>query len=157
MKVELKIEGKVIVIEAEGAVSLAIREERGAVVSAPVAVPAAPVAAAPAFAPASPVASVPAAAPAAPVAAVPLGAPVAAAPSAADDGLFSRLSGLRRALADAEQVPPYVVFQNKALHEMAQRLPQDMEALAQIPGVGQAKLEKYGAAFLAVINEGVAA
>jgi len=152
MKVELKIEGKVIVIEAEGALSLAIREEHGAVVSAPVAVPAAPVAAAPAFAPASPVASVPAAAPAAPVAAVP-----PAAPAASADGLFSRLSGLRRALADAEQVPPYVVFQNKALHEMAQRLPQDMEALAQIPGVGQAKLEKYGAAFLAVINEGVAA
>ena len=152
MKIEMEVEGKVLIIEAEGLISVHIRDGREGRIPAPVAVPAAPVAAAPAFAPASPVASVPAAAPAAPVAAVP-----PAAPAASADGLFSRLSGLRRALADAEQVPPYVVFQNKALHEMAQRLPQDMEALAQIPGVGQAKLEKYGAAFLAVINEGVAA
>ena len=142
MKIEMEVEGKVLIIEAEGLISVHIRDGREGRVSAPVAVPAAPVAAAPAVAP---------------VAAVPVGAPVAAAPSAADDGLFARLSALRRELADAAQMPPYVIFQNKALQEMAEKRPQDLRSLSLIPGVGQNKLEKYGAAFLAVINEGVAA
>ena len=89
----------------------------------------------------------------------PAAAPVPASPHAPatlhDDGLFSRLAELRKELAAGQNVPPYVIFHDKTLREMADTLPQDMAALANISGVGQAKLEKYGPAFLALINGAV--
>ena len=71
--------------------------------------------------------------------------------------LMERLVGLRRELAAAEGVPTYVVFHDRALHQMVERLPQDLEAFKSISGVGKTRLEKYGERFLAVIREGVAA
>ena len=130
-------------IEAEGPVSVQVVEEKGAAgLAAPQA--AAPQAAMP------PQAAVP------PQVAVPQAVvPQAAAPVAGGD-LFARLSALRRELSAAQNVPPYVVFKDAALREMAEKLPQDLAAFGNIEGVGKAKLEKYGERFLAVIK-GVAA
>ena len=150
MKVELRVEGKVIVIEAEGFVSVrvvegeAVQPNRKPVAVPPVGLP--PVAALPTEQQAT-----------APLAAPPQAPRVAvqAAPAASCD-LLSRLVALRRELAVAQKVPPYVVFKDSTLHEMAEKLPQDLDAFGTISGVGRAKLEKYGELFLAVIKEAAA-
>ena len=49
-------------------------------------------------------------------------------------------------------MPPYVIFHDKTLAEMAARRPRSVAELAAIPGVGEAKLARYGEAFLEVIN-----
>ena len=72
-------------------------------------------------------------------------------PSEYSHELFERLRTTRRELADAEHVPPYVVFHDRTLREMAAQLPQSVEALIQIPGVGTAKVQKYADVFLPVI------
>jgi len=71
---------------------------------------------------------------------------------ALDDGLFKRLAELRKELAITDGIPPYMVFLDKTLREMAAKLPADIVALSDVTGVGQTKLEKYGERFLAVIN-----
>jgi len=69
-----------------------------------------------------------------------------------DSVLYGKLTALRREIATADGVPPYIVFTNKTLHLMATVLPKDMQALEGINGVGRAKSQKYGEKFLAVIN-----
>ena len=69
----------------------------------------------------------------------------------ADEPLFDELRRLRKALADAEGKPPYIVFGDATLVQMARQKPLDEEDLLAISGVGQAKLEKYGAEFLDAI------
>ena len=71
-----------------------------------------------------------------------------------DDALFERLRGLRRSLADDAGVPAYIVFSDKVLREMIERRPRTPVELLEVPGVGPAKLERYGAAFLEAIGEG---
>jgi|GEM_PF-1313634 len=66
--------------------------------------------------------------------------------------MFTKLANLRREIASADKVPPYMVFHDKALWAMVETMPQDLAAFGKIVGVGQAKLEKYGERFLAVIN-----
>ena len=66
--------------------------------------------------------------------------------------LFGRLVCLRREVAAARGVPAYVVFNDMALKEMAEKRPQDMAGLSGIKGVGRARLEKYGEMFLAAIK-----
>ena len=73
-------------------------------------------------------------------------------PVSCDDGLFQKLALLRKTLATADKVPPYLVFHDKTLREMADKMPADMQAMGNISGVGQAKLEKYGPAFLKAIS-----
>ncbi len=68
-----------------------------------------------------------------------------------DAGLLSHLKARRRALAEAQNVPAYVVFPDRTLIEMAERKPQTLDAMAGITGIGAKKLESYGAAFLEVI------
>jgi ATP-dependent DNA helicase RecQ len=70
-----------------------------------------------------------------------------------DAPLMSALKARRRALAEAQGVPAYVVFPDRTLIEMAERRPQTLDAMAAISGVGAKKLASYGAAFLAVIAE----
>lgn len=65
-----------------------------------------------------------------------------------DNGLFELLRNLRREHAEAENVPPYVIFSDTTLKEMATCLPQTPEELSQISGWGVFKLEKYGSSFL---------
>jgi ATP-dependent DNA helicase RecQ len=81
---------------------------------------------------------------------------VSAAPSH-DAGLFQALRELRRELADAGNVPPFVVFSDRALIEMATYCPQTPERLLDMAGVGQVKLERYGEQFLVVLREYCAA
>ncbi len=71
----------------------------------------------------------------------------------ADAALFDRLRARRMELARAQGVPPYVIFHDSTLAEMARRRPRDSLALSTVPGVGAAKLARYGDAFLAVIND----
>ena len=68
-----------------------------------------------------------------------------------DDTLFQLLRAERRRLAEAAQVPPYVVFHDRALREMAAGKPASREAMLGIAGVGERKQAQYGDAFLAVI------
>ena len=124
MKMEFSIGGKVVIIEAEGNISVQVKDEiadqarndNPAIMPEAIAVPAT-------------------------VPAVPAGE------------LFSKLVGLRKSIAEEEGVPPYVVFQDKSLHHMVERMPRDMKAFSLILGVGQAKLDKYGEKFLSLINE----
>ncbi|MBK1691665.1 DNA helicase RecQ [Ectothiorhodospira mobilis] len=69
----------------------------------------------------------------------------------ADRDLFEALRDCRRRLAEAQGVPPYVVFHDVTLMEMARRRPSTLADLAEIPGVGERKLETFGGDFLAVI------
>ena len=69
-----------------------------------------------------------------------------------DAPLLSALKALRRALADAANVPPYVIFNDRSLIEMAETRPQTLDAFARISGVGATKLERYGPRFLEVIT-----
>lgn len=69
-----------------------------------------------------------------------------------DAPLLSALKAKRRALAEAQGVPAYVIFPDRTLIEMAERRPATMDQMAAITGVGAKKLESYGAAFLAVIT-----
>ena len=65
-----------------------------------------------------------------------------------DPGLFESLRELRRMLAEARNVPPYVVFRDASLQEMAHFLPMSKESFARITGVGEARLEQYADIFL---------
>ena len=73
--------------------------------------------------------------------------------STADEALFQQLRQLRKSLADDAGVPPYVVFGDATLIQMARGKPMDEHELLTINGVGQHKLEKYGADFLDAIAE----
>ena len=74
-----------------------------------------------------------------------------------DAPLLSALKAKRRALAEAQGVPAYVVFPDRTLIEMAERKPATLDDMAGVTGVGAKKLESYGTAFLAVINGAVEA
>ncbi|MDQ4120489.1 MAG: DNA helicase RecQ [Acidobacteriota bacterium] len=67
--------------------------------------------------------------------------------------LFDRLREVRTSFARAENVPPYVVFSDATLVEMATFVPQTLAEMRRISGVGELKLEKYGEDFLEVIRE----
>ena len=79
-----------------------------------------------------------------------------AAPAAlveeADEPLLSALKSLRRRLAEAQNAPAYIVFNDRSLIDMATKKPQTMDELAQCHGVGAAKLARYGAEFLEVLT-----
>ena len=70
-----------------------------------------------------------------------------------DPGLFERLRMLRKDLADAKNVPPYVVFSDVTLRHFSRDYPQNDAALLRVPGVGEKKLEDYGRAFVEVIRD----
>lgn len=72
--------------------------------------------------------------------------------AAEGNGLLERLRALRKRLADAQGVPPYIVFTETSLRQMAQRLPRTLATFGRISGVGSRKLEQYGDAFVAEIN-----
>ena len=76
-----------------------------------------------------------------------------ATPNPVGDPLFDALRELRRTLAAEAQVPPYVVFHDSVLRDMAARRPASLADLSGIPGVGEKKRAAYGEAFLKVIRE----
>ena len=69
------------------------------------------------------------------------------------DPLFDALRALRRDLAKENQVPPYVIFHDSVLRDMAGLRPQTRALLGELPGIGAKKLEAYGDAFLEVIRQ----
>lgn len=70
-----------------------------------------------------------------------------------DETLFERLRALRKDLASKEGVPPYIVFGDAALIAMSQLKPTRLEAFGLVPGVGEAKLQRYGHSFTQVIAQ----
>jgi len=74
-------------------------------------------------------------------------------PRDADMALIEQLKALRAAMAKAAKQPAYVIFPDRTLIEMARARPQTLDELSEVHGVGAAKLQKYGTAFLSVIKE----
>lgn len=70
-----------------------------------------------------------------------------------DEALFERLRALRKRIAGDQGVPPYIVFGDAALISMCQIKPSDEATFGQVPGVGEAKLVRYGSQFTAAIRE----
>ena len=70
-----------------------------------------------------------------------------------DNPLWLALKAKRTELAREQGVPPYVIFHDSTLLEILNRKPQTLDEMAQISGVGQAKLAKYGDAFLQVVED----
>ena len=73
--------------------------------------------------------------------------------SAGSRSLFDALRAWRKAQATLQAVPPYVIFHDRALAEIASSRPASLAALADINGVGQAKLDRYGEAVLKVVRD----
>ena len=67
--------------------------------------------------------------------------------------LFHRLRQLRRELAEESNIPPFVVFGDKTLHDICQLLPRNDQEFLLVHGVGKSKLEKYGDPFLEEVND----
>lgn len=70
-----------------------------------------------------------------------------------DKALFARMKHLRKAIADEHNVPPFVIFSDATLIDMVQKLPMNKRDMLNVSGVGETKLERYGAAFLTLIEE----
>jgi ATP-dependent DNA helicase RecQ len=69
------------------------------------------------------------------------------------DALFERLRQLRKQIADAQGLPPYVIFHDATLREMVAQRPQTLGEFAGIRGVGEGKLARYGQQFVAALLE----
>ncbi len=78
--------------------------------------------------------------------------PAAAAPTEASLGLFETLRAWRATEAKAQGVPPYVIFHDTVLREVAAVRPASLDALAQIKGVGASKLQRYGDLLLTLVS-----
>ena len=65
--------------------------------------------------------------------------------------LFESLKELRNKLAKEKKIPSYIVFNDKTLHDMCSIMPRNESEFLLVHGVGQSKLENYGADFLKVI------
>ncbi len=74
--------------------------------------------------------------------------------SEADFAVFAKLRNLRKELAEREGIPAYALFTNEQLAEMVQRRVGSLTAMKEIEGVGDSRIEKYGAQFLALLKAG---
>ncbi|WP_448566028.1 DNA helicase RecQ [Thalassotalea ganghwensis] len=70
-----------------------------------------------------------------------------------DKSLFVKLRTLRKAIAEAEDIPPYIVFNDATLADMARTKPKSNAQFLMVSGVGNTKLERYGKAFIELITE----
>ena len=70
-----------------------------------------------------------------------------------DDHLFESLREVRRAIAERENVPPFVIFSDAALKDMCAKLPRTSEDFLGVSGVGELKLQKYGLEFIQAIRQ----
>ena len=69
-----------------------------------------------------------------------------------DKALFARLAAVRRRIAEEQHVPPFVIFTNSTLRDMADKRPRTRQAMLLVAGVGERKLERYGDTFLREIE-----
>jgi len=72
--------------------------------------------------------------------------------NAADQKLFDLLKSERKSVADKLSLPPFVIFQDPSLEDMALKYPITMEELSNVHGVGEGKAKKYGASFVSLIT-----
>jgi superfamily II DNA helicase RecQ len=72
--------------------------------------------------------------------------------SEADFAVYLKLRNLRKAMSDKEGLPAYTFFTNEQLAAMVQQRVTTLKALEEVPGVGSARVKKYGAAFLEVLK-----
>ena len=70
--------------------------------------------------------------------------------------MFSLLRVVYKRLVGDNGLPSYVIFYDSTLREMAQHMPLDLDQFAALPGVGQAKLARYGERFIAAVREHLA-
>ncbi len=70
-----------------------------------------------------------------------------------NESLFMCLKSLRRSVAERDNVPPYIIFPDKSLREMAEKRPCSRERLCTIPGVGGIRLDRYGPEFITEIRK----
>src|SRR5690606_2590961 len=70
-----------------------------------------------------------------------------------DEKLYELLKNLRKKIAKEKNLPPYVIFQDPSLEEMATTYPTSKEEMAQVNGVGMGKVNKFGQPFLQVIQK----
>ncbi len=77
----------------------------------------------------------------------------ALAPVRQSSPLFERLRETRLRLAKEQGVPPYVIFHDSTLYDMAEKKPQTLDAMRRISGVGESKLGRYGETFLQAIHQ----
>jgi len=84
-------------------------------------------------------------------------APAATSPPTADAageaGRYARLKAWRLAEAQRQALPAYVILHDATLAELARRMPRDLTALAEVPGIGARKLERYGPALLELLGD----
>lgn len=73
--------------------------------------------------------------------------------SDADRELFGKLKSLRMSIARQHNLPPYVIFHDRTLIEIALKKPTSLDEFATISGIGQSKREKYGPLFLKVVAD----
>ena len=71
----------------------------------------------------------------------------------ADKALLSRLTRLRRSIAEEQHVPPFIIFTNATLRDMAVKRPRTRREMLRVDGVGEGKMDRYGDMFLRVIRE----
>jgi superfamily II DNA helicase RecQ len=71
----------------------------------------------------------------------------------ADFAVFSRLRDLRKVIAEKEAVPAYAIFTNEQLAAMVTGKVESLTEMGKIDGIGAARIEKYGAAFLKALTE----
>jgi ATP-dependent DNA helicase RecQ len=67
--------------------------------------------------------------------------------------IFNALRDERLRIAKQQGVPPYVIFHDTTLRAMALARPRHLHDILNLPGVGQAKLDRYGEAFLSVLSD----
>ncbi|WP_286263528.1 DNA helicase RecQ [Thalassotalea atypica] len=77
--------------------------------------------------------------------------------SSYDKSLFIKMRTLRKEIADAEDVAPFIVFNDATLSELAKIKPQSSSEMLEVSGVGDTKLARYGQAFISLIKEHVSA
>ena len=75
-------------------------------------------------------------------------------PTPEEVDLFERLKAWRRVVANRLNLPPYIIFHDKTLHEIARVMPRSIGQLHAISGIGTTKLERYGAALLDIVRSG---
>ena len=77
--------------------------------------------------------------------------------SESDFAIYAKLRSLRKAMAEKDGLPAYTLFTNEQLAAMVQQRVTSLKALEEIPGVGTARIKKYGTAFLEVLKANVSA
>ncbi len=70
-----------------------------------------------------------------------------------DVEMYDRLRDLRTQIASEKGIPPYIVFSDKTLKDLSAKVPQDKEAMLTVHGIGEVKFERYGEAFLDVLQD----